>query len=1254
LRLSLLAFSLAFAGFAQAQVANPVFNPPDGTRLPVTVTISNATPDTAIYYTTNGTVPDTNATLYTVPLSFTNDTVLRARAFKSGQTPSDTVSANYINWPDAPGVSYQRLVTNDLPNLPLVTVQITGASNVACFSIVERLPLVVQVTNISSNGYFTNGAVRWEPFTNTPAVTVSYRATGLPGTYPVDGSASVDGAWTFSPSPSLVTISTAGDGSGVPTQPPQVATPVFAPGSGGNVPVDVAISCATAGSAIYYTLDGSLPTPASTLYSGTVHLASASVVRARAFTNGWTPSVASVASYGPPLPPADVAVTRSVSTNPPTAPVVSFTATPGTNAACWAVEEWLPLGLSASNVTVGGVFSATNRVVHWGPFFGTNAQVLTYQAVGLPGNYLVRATWSVDGMSGGEAAGRNVVVASATGGSGVPTPPSQVTAPVLSPAIGTNLPVTVTISCTDPLAEIHFTTDGSLPTTGSPLYTNALVFNTPTILRARTFRAGYLPSVAVVGNYIAPGSGDGVDLVRAVSGNGTFLPAISVTATPHGNVSCYLLTETVADGLTPYEIGQDAVWNGTNRTLKWGPYTDATPRVLTYKVSGPSATYALTGQGSFDGNPVTVQGVTAVTVDLTTMPVVATPVITPTPNGIFPVNVTISCATTGALIHFTLDGTQADESSPVYAGPIHLVTTAIVQARAFRSWSVPSGPITVFYGDEQRAAGTSIGRTIMASGTPTPLIQIAVQPGAGVKCYAVSEVIPAGLTPAQISDNGVFSSGTRTICWGPFLDAQARTVSYHLSGPDGTYELSGAGSFDGFGTQTPGDQIVVVENHPYLAHGVAGNWTFAASVLVTSTPPVSASCYTVEEYLPAGMTPQNISNGGLWNSNMLTLKWGPFLDATPRVFRYDPIGAFTNYLASGSMSVDGVSHAWTGDVNVAAGLPAPQNVTAIPGNRAIYLGWQGTGQEAGFRLYYWTLTNRTDELAVNLPSGAAFYALSGLQNGTNYFLALTARDANGVESARSATVSAQPNVAAGALGTVAFNTNYFAAVSNVAVVTVWDADLNTNASTLQTVWVRVASDSDTNGCLLQLKETGPDAGIFTSAANGTNLSFTFGPTDLGLPRLQVKEGDAVQAIYADALPAGQRVAVAQFMQYDGNGNGIPDWWERVHFGGVGIACPTCDFDHDGATDWQEYVAGTDPADSNSVFKVVGAQPATNGEVVVQWTSVAGKLYTVEKVDGLGSGFYELVRDLPGTPPVNIYRDVNPPGTAQVYYRVRVR
>lgn len=238
----LLWFFLEVSSFAQG-VANPVFTPPDGTRLPVTVTISNATAGSTVYYTTNGTVPVTNSAIYSVPLAFTNDTVLRARAFKSGQTPSDTISAAYIAWPDAPGVACQRTVTNDLPSTPLVTLKVSGASNVTCFTIEERLPAVVQATNISSSGYLTNRTVRWGPFTNTATVTVSYRATGLPGTYTVDGSVSVDGAWTFGPSPSSVTISTAGGGD-VPSQLPQVAMPVFSPPSGSGVPTNVTITCA--------------------------------------------------------------------------------------------------------------------------------------------------------------------------------------------------------------------------------------------------------------------------------------------------------------------------------------------------------------------------------------------------------------------------------------------------------------------------------------------------------------------------------------------------------------------------------------------------------------------------------------------------------------------------------------------------------------------------------------------------------------------------------------------------------------------------------------------------------------------------------------------------------------------------------------------------------------------------------------------------------------------------------------------------
>jgi len=51
------------------------------------------------------------------------------------------------------------------------------------------------------------------------------------------------------------------------------------------------------------------------------------------------------------------------------------------------------------------------------------------------------------------------------------------------------------------------------------------------------------------------------------------------------------------------------------------------------------------------------------------------------------------------------------------------------------------------------------------------------------------------------------------------------------------------------------------------------------------------------------------------------------------------------------------------------------------------------------------------------------------------------------------------------------------------VVTVWDADLNTNATQAETVWVQVSSASDTNGFALLLTETGNDTGSSSSAAS---------------------------------------------------------------------------------------------------------------------------------------------------------------------------
>lgn len=78
-------------------VATPTFSPSPGTYSSAqSVTISCATNDAVIRYTTNGEDPTLSSTLYTGPISISSGTVtIKARAFKSGMTDSDIASGTW-------------------------------------------------------------------------------------------------------------------------------------------------------------------------------------------------------------------------------------------------------------------------------------------------------------------------------------------------------------------------------------------------------------------------------------------------------------------------------------------------------------------------------------------------------------------------------------------------------------------------------------------------------------------------------------------------------------------------------------------------------------------------------------------------------------------------------------------------------------------------------------------------------------------------------------------------------------------------------------------------------------------------------------------------------------------------------------------------------------------------------------------------------------------------------------------------------
>ncbi len=78
-------------------VAIPSFSPAGGAYSSTqTVSISCTIPGVQIRYTTNGTEPTESSSLYNSALTISQTTILKARAFKSGFTPSEIKAAGYV------------------------------------------------------------------------------------------------------------------------------------------------------------------------------------------------------------------------------------------------------------------------------------------------------------------------------------------------------------------------------------------------------------------------------------------------------------------------------------------------------------------------------------------------------------------------------------------------------------------------------------------------------------------------------------------------------------------------------------------------------------------------------------------------------------------------------------------------------------------------------------------------------------------------------------------------------------------------------------------------------------------------------------------------------------------------------------------------------------------------------------------------------------------------------------------------------
>lgn len=173
---------------------------------------------------------------------------------------------------------------------------------------------------------------------------------------------------------------------------------------------------------------------------------------------------------------------------------------------------------------------------------------------------------------------------------------------------------------------------------------------------------------------------------------------------------------------------------------------------------------------------------------------------------------------------------------------------------------------------------------------------------------------------------------------------------------------------------------------------------------------------------------------------------------------------------------------------------------------------------------------------------------------------------------------------------------------------------------------------------------GAVVGSVADANNTTPQTQTFGSVNIAGDVVIKVSGTGGKQFVIDTL------SWTSYATADSNGNGIPDDWEIVHFGNL-TNTAAGDNDFDFFSNYEEYVADTDPLNPDSLLRLDLAAQATARDIVFRGTNT--RLYSVEHSADLldGAGWGGLQSGMAGTNGWMTVGDTN--DAASRAYRVRV-
>jgi hypothetical protein len=334
-----------------------------------------------------------------------------------------------------------------------------------------------------------------------------------------------------------------------PGSQPTAATPGISPNGGSLTGAQtVALSCATPGSTMYYTLDGSTPTTSSTLYAGPFAVGVSLTVKAIAVAGGYQPSAVASAAFTIKVPTPSMSpgagtftAAQSVSLSCPMAGASFYYTTDGTTPTTGSTLYAGPIAVAASEtikaiaVIAGCTASDVTTAAYVINLTLSQAATPSISPDGYSGPTPPTVTlacsqdgttirYTTDGTAPGDgspeysapfalamsATVQAIAAAAGFADSAVAVAMFDIAlvdadAPVISPATGIYPPGTlVTISSDQVGAAIYYTTDGTAPTAGSTLYVAPFAVNGDTVINAIAIVAGFAPSVVTSDYFIVP------------------------------------------------------------------------------------------------------------------------------------------------------------------------------------------------------------------------------------------------------------------------------------------------------------------------------------------------------------------------------------------------------------------------------------------------------------------------------------------------------------------------------------------------------------------------------------------------------------------------------------------------------------------------------------------------------------------------------------------------------------------------------